>query len=185
MIPILEKQLSQYLLDNYNSESVEQNKLFGVSDNTILKWLRSESNISGLNIDNMRAIYITNFYNKSGNTYKDKQNLSLYMRNSVTTQQRNYYKTALEKTKTGEDINTNCDAVEAQLEITNQKLNNIIEKTNQENNQELQDKIERQKYNKRKADVIRRFNKGLIKNIKKSTIDEYKLIYDENKKIYS
>ena len=62
-----------------------------VSQETILKWLRDESLVSGITIDIMRSSYITWFYENNHN-YGAKDKLSKVMRHSVDTASRNYLK---------------------------------------------------------------------------------------------
>lgn len=63
-----------------------------MKDTTITKYLRDFTGVDKLTINIMRSIVITNFYNKVNTSYNDKTDLANAMRNSVTTQQKNYKK---------------------------------------------------------------------------------------------
>lgn len=136
----------------------------------------------------MRASYITWFYNQPGGaTFNDKQQLSRMMRNSVLTQQKNYYKIELEKAKhlsdtedEEEDYKSDCEDVKIELTRKMDELKNISEQNAKEKSQKYAESLK----NKRRSDIIRRANKGLTKSIKESTLKEYNIMYDENKKTY-
>ena len=70
---------------------IEEKKNSGVSDPTILKWLRDITSVKGLTVDMMRSSYITDFYEKN-KTFGKRKELAAKMRHSVMTASRNYLK---------------------------------------------------------------------------------------------
>lgn len=169
-IQINNKELVKALLNKYKENPSIY--IFGDTKKTnisILRWLEDITKIKGLNIDNMRSIYITWFYNKKI-THEEKRKLALSMRHSILTASKNYFKIVdnsdeIENNKSCEDIKNklmyleNKNVYEEQL-IKDEKLNK-----------------------KRRYDIIFNINnKGA--EPRDTTIKKYNLEYDEENDIW-
>jgi len=132
---------------------------------TLLRWLRKITNLTGVSINMFRSAHVNELYHKSSATTNDKKKLALQMRHSLSAAESFYYKVLPEQTLTGE-----CDDIKQQLEITRNELTSCQSKKEDEKN-----------YNKKRYDVIYRLNK-LKKNPKPSSIAIYNLVYNENEK---
>jgi len=177
-IEIEDKQLIDLLY--YSYETYPRKYLFEkdkkpVNDITILRYLRSITNIEGINIDMMRSIYVTHFY-ANNPTFGPRQELSLKMRHSANTASKNYLKVFNTPVK---EINKELEDLKQQntnLEIKNKELEAIINKSIQPD-QKL--------YNKRRSDIIYKLNNNPASVPRQGTIDKYQLIFDKTTKKYS
>ena len=86
-----------------------QYKTKALGDISLIKYLRSITKLPKINIDIMRSIYITNFYNNN-KSLKSKQELAQKMRHSVATAEKNYFK-IIAPTKTNEDTNKELESL--------------------------------------------------------------------------
>lgn len=151
----------------------ESNLKTGIKDETFLKYLRNITFIKHLNVDMMRSIYITHFYNKN-KTYKARDDLALKMRHSTITASKNYYKvsTDIEPNKEIEELKQQNVKLTLRIKELEDQINNL---TNNKDDKQME---------KMKKDIIYKAN---IKNIKpkESTMSKYGIKYDEaNKKYY-
>lgn len=169
IIEIENKGLCNALIDRYKNNPTEY--LFGNTKRTntsLLKWLENESKIKGLNIDNMRSIYITNKYNE-GINYAGKKKLALQMRHSVDTASKNYYK-IIDKDDSDDIEEKDCNNIKLELEYFKNKEKFMIDNKDKD-------------YKKKRYDIIYNLNRNGYKP-KKETIDKYKLKYNEDLKEY-
>ena len=83
--------LLYYSYEKYPRKYLFEKDKQGINDVTILRYLRSITNIEGINIDMMRSIYVTHFYSKNP-TFGPRQELSLKMRHSANTVSKKYLK---------------------------------------------------------------------------------------------
>jgi hypothetical protein len=93
-IDIADNDLVKLLYDSY--EKYKRKYLFEstgkpITDNTLLKYLRDITKVSGITIDIMRSSYITNHY-ENNRTYKSRDQLAKQMRHSQLTATKNYNK---------------------------------------------------------------------------------------------
>lgn len=93
-IQIENKELVQLLFQSY--EQYKRKYLFevnghAISSNTLLLYLRSITQVKKLNIDMMRASYITDYYEKN-KSYKSRDKLAKQMRHSPATAMLSYHK---------------------------------------------------------------------------------------------
>jgi hypothetical protein len=173
IIEIENKQLINILFDSFKKHPRKylfENDGKPITQETLLRYLRNITKISQINIDMMRSMYITNEYNK-GMSYKQKEELSLKMRNSVDTAGRSYYKI--------------LDKPEKQRDEEIEQLKNQITKLTVENNNlksklntyEPTDKL----YKKRRADLLFRLKNG--QKVKADTLEKYNITEQEIKEI--
>ena len=141
---------------------------------TILKYLRNITGLDGVNDQMMRSIYITHFYSKNP-TYGQKHALSLEMRHSAETAAMNYNKVF---DKDEEPVGKISDDV-VELQKENFKLKEQL----QQCQEQTTPKDDTALYNKRRSDILYRYNK---KNVspKEKTLKQYNIKYDTEKKIY-
>ena len=143
----------------------------GVSDPTILKWLRDITSVKGLTVDMMRSSYITDFYEKN-KTFGKRKELAAKMRHSVMTASRNYLKVE----DTPMDIRfEKLEKENADLKIENAKLKNELD-----HYKETEDAKEKRR---KKINIIYTAN---VKKIEptESTIRKYDLQKDDKGKYY-
>lgn len=93
-IDITDDDVVKLLYDSY--EKYKRTYLFEsngkpITDNTLLKYLRDITKVSGITIDIMRSSYITHHY-ENNKTYKSRDQLAKQMRHSQLTAMRNYNK---------------------------------------------------------------------------------------------
>jgi hypothetical protein len=93
-IQIENKELVKLLFQSY--EQYKRKYLFevnghAISSNTLLSYLRSVTNVEKINIDMMRASYITDYYEKN-KSYNSRNKLAKQMRHSPATAMLSYHK---------------------------------------------------------------------------------------------
>ena len=93
-IQIENKELVKLLFQSY--ELYKRKYLFevnghAISSNTLLSYLRSVTNVEKINIDMMRASYITDYYEKN-KSYNSRNKLAKQMRHSPATAMLSYHK---------------------------------------------------------------------------------------------
>ena len=119
----------------------------------------------------MRSIYITNFSNKA-KTLKEKQELSVKMRHSVATAEKNYVKVL----SSGKDENKKIEELQKENDMLNVEITQLRKLL--EMYQPDDTAVE-----KRRKDILYRLNK-LKASVKHYTIERYKIKYDEDAKVY-
>lgn len=147
-----------------------------VTEGTLLKWLRNITGIDKINIDMMRSIYITWFY-KHNKTYGARDNLSRQMRHSQATASKNYLKVFDE-----EDKLTPSEKMET-LNRDNLLMVQQLKKLEEQLKKCKGDITEEPLYNKRRGDILYRYNKKGVKP-KEDTLNKYNIWYDEETKMY-
>lgn len=144
------------------------------SDKTILTYLKSITKVPGINIDIMRASYVSYIYSDPGTRHRDKEILANQMRHSVNTASKNYNK-----------VFDKEDLTDQQKDEEIQKLRNkiLILESQENKNSSIDNNKDDVKYRKLIRDVLYRAN---IKNntLKQDTIDKYKIKFDESTKKY-
>lgn len=167
IIEIENKELCKAIILKYKNNPTEY--LFGdkkTTNTTINNWLEKETKISGLNVDNMRSIYITSKYNK-GLNYAQKKKIALQMRHSVDTASRNYFKITGDKPELNKE---DCENIRMELEYFKNKEKYLSLNKDK-------------KYRKRRYDIIYNLNKNNY-SPKKDTIEKYNIKYNEDLKEY-
>ena len=173
------KELILYSYENFYRTFLLQSNYVDDIDETIMQgtylaWLRKITVIPTITQDMMRSNYITNFY-KTHSSYEDRQLLSEKMRHSYTTAHLHYFK---------KDVDTdNQPITKNDLQEQNQKLQNELDmlKTRlQEQKTGIQDA---KKFAKQRYDCIYALNNKGVKP-RKASIDKYKLVYDEETKLW-
>ena len=168
VIEIENKELCKAIIAKYKNNPTEF--LFGdtqTTNTTINNWIEKESKITGLNVDNIRSIYITSNYNK-GLNYAKKKKLALQMRHSVDTASRNYFK--ITDDKKDELDKEECENIKMELEYFKNKEKYLS--LNKDKN-----------YRKSRYDIIYNLNKNNY-TPKKDTIKKYNIKYNEELKEY-
>lgn len=170
IINIIDPKLTNLIIDSY--EKYPRTYLFEVngkpiSQVTLLSWLRDITKINAINIDMMRSSYI-NWYYEKNKSIGSKERLANQMRHSVSTSMRNYLK-VFDDAEPSEKLSDNV--VELQTEVYQLKKNCISEDVG-----DLQ-------FRKRRRDVIRTMNAGGTP--RESTLNKYKIEYDETTKLYT
>ena len=147
-----------------------------IKDETFLNYLRSITHLKALNVDMMRSIYITHFYNKN-TTFNSREELALQMRHSQLTAQKNYLKLSPD----GKDDNKQIEKLteeNARLQVKVQEL------TEELNKLKLDNSPNDKQFIKRRTDILYKINNKSV-NPKEDTLNKYNIIYDQEKKIYS
>ena len=146
-----------------------------VSDATLLRWLRSITNIPLINIDMIRSAYITWFYEKN-KTYGSRDKLSREMRHSQATASKNYLKVSNEPVlPPDEQINNlNNEIIKLKIEIQNLNIKLVAYEGN--------DEIDK-KFRKKRNDILFLLN-NKNHTAKDVTIKKYDIIYDDSTKLY-
>jgi len=162
-------------LANYPRDHLFENNGKLISQNTLLSWLRDITNTPKINIDMMRASYITWFYDVNAK-FNDRDKLSHQMRHSQNTASQNYRKILND----GDTSNiVECTETKKNLVISNLKIKELETQitafTTTKPDQLL--------FNKRRSDALYNLN---IKHRdpRESTLKKYNLKFDESKNIY-
>ena len=157
-----------------------RNYLFEIDDkpirqNTLLRWLRDITGIDKINIDMMRASYITWFHNNNAK-FNEREKLSQIMRHSQRTASQNYRKILTEdQTAKNED----CTEAKKNLIIKDMKIKELENKITAY----IQNKPDEQLYNKRRRDQIYNYNtKGRAP--RNATLKKYNIILDTQTNLY-
>ena len=170
VIDIMNKNLCKAIISRYKNNPTEY--LFGdkkLTNATINNWIEKETKITGLNVDNMRSIYITAKYQLNLN-YGEKRKLALQMRHSVDTASKNYFKIIPEEKQHKNIDEKNCEEIKLELEYFKNKEKYLS--------------INKDKtYRKKRYDIIYSLNKNNY-TPKKDTIEKYNIKYNEELKEY-
>ena len=171
----MDKELSKIIIKNdksiellhYSYESYPRIYLFEknnnkLSDQQLLNMLRKITNIDKININMMRSIYITNFY-ETNVTYNSKIELATIMRHSAETAAIHYNKVS------DYQVNNNNNNDELVIELQKQ----IYELKKQVFELESIDITNSKLFNKRKSDILYLIKTG--KSVKKSTLEKYNI----------
>ena len=161
-------ELIYYSFEKYPRTYLFENNGKPIQDETLLRYLREITKIDGLDIDTMRSVYISHFYNNFNLTFAQKRELARKMRNSVEVQQHKYLK-VVEKTETDK-------AKDKRIKELEDKVKQLVSE-NEELKQEIQDSKDKlqdfkgensktQEWKKRRYDVIFKLNTGRQKNVK-------------------
>jgi predicted fused transcriptional regulator/phosphomethylpyrimidine kinase len=173
----LSKEATEAIIESY--QNYPRNYLFEIdnkpiTDGTFLKWLRDITGLSNINVDMMRASYITWFHDTNPK-FGDREKLAKIMRHSQQTASQNYRKIL----NTEQRENKNCDEVNKKLVIleqANRELNNKL-KAYQENKEDIR------KYKKRRRDIIYQLNKN-GREPRQDTLTRYNIKLNTDTKIY-
>ena len=172
-----EKYLRTYLFEN-NKKPIQ--------DETVLRYLREITKVDALDIDTMRSVYISHFYNNYNLTYAQKQEMASKMRHDVRTQQHKYLyvvsreKSNVEKDKRIQDLEEQVK----KLNEENEKLKQDLKNNKKEFEEYKSDYSKSAEWRKRRYDVIYKLNNNLQKNVKESTLDKFNIKYNEDRKEY-
>lgn len=173
----LSKEATDAIIESY--QSYPRNYLFEIdnrpiSDATFLKWLRDITGINNINVDMMRASYITWFHDTNPK-FGDREKLAKVMRHSQQTATQNYRKILNSEQK--ESIN--CDAVNKQLVILEQANRELTNKLRAY--QDTKDDIN--KFKKRRRDVIFQLNKN-NREPRQDTLKRYNILKSTTTNLY-
>ena len=144
-----------------------------ISQNTLLRWLRQASGVSGITFDIMRSSYITWFYSENLN-FGSRDKLSKVMRHSTNTAAKNYNKVFdVENEPT---LNPEYNQVNVELELKIKELENKLSS--------YQDTKESEKhFKKKRRDILYNLNtKG--RTGREETLKKYDIKYDSKNEIY-
>jgi len=143
-----------------------------VSDATLLKYLRTITQVEGITVDMMRSSYITWFYGNN-KTYGEREELSRQMRHSQSTASKNYLKVFDEP----EEKETDEEKLkELNKELFNYKniINDLkLKLSTYENNEDTQ-----KAYNKKRNDILYLSNKN-NKQPKENTMLKYQIKFKD------
>lgn len=182
-IEIKDVKLTKIINDSYNKYKriyLFQLSKKPISDNTFLNWLRDITKTDKINNDMMRSSFITYFY-ENNLKFGDRDKLSKIMRHSTTTAQRNYNKVFRTNiiNNDEDDIYKNIKDELGKLKNENESLKNKLKETDKA----ITFNLDNKQYKKRRNDVLYNLNtKG--RSPRETTLKEYNITYDVNKKIY-
>ena len=147
-----------------------------ISQNTLLSWLRDITNTPKINIDMMRASYITWFHGVNGR-FADRDKLSHQIRHSQNTASQNY-----RKILDDEDTSTNVECIETKKKLVIYDLK--IKELENQLAAYSENKTDSKLFNKRRSDALYNLN---VKNRtpRESTLEKYKIVFDKEKEIYT
>lgn len=179
IIPIDSERLRKIIYDSYLKyprsylfENIITKKPY--TSQSLINFLSSITGSTGININMMRSSYVNWFYNsKPSPTMNQKEELSKQMRHSVTTSQTNYLKNINENDENDDEIKTK-DTKDELIE-ENLKLKAKVDICEPAEDTKL--------YKIRRRDLLYQINK-YNRVIRQSSIDKYKISYDEINKKY-
>jgi len=153
-----------YLFENINKSKV--------SEDTLRNYLRKITKLSNINFDIIRSIFISHAYNTTAKTVNQREKLAISMRHSPEIAQRAYFKIKPDDKATNK-ITDNELILRQQERIIQLNIeNNELKLKLQEYQPIPGDKL----YNKRRADIVARLNKGFT--VKPETLKKYDLNKD-------
>ena len=162
-------------LANYPRDHLFENNGKQISQNTLLSWLRDITNTPKINIDMMRASYITWFHDVSPK-FTDREKLSHQMRHSQNTASQNYRK-ILDDEETSN--NTECIETKKKLVISNLKIKELETQLEAY----ATTKPDKLLFNKRRSDILYGLN-TIGRKIKDSTTKKYNIIFNSHNNKY-
>ena len=179
-------ELMYYSFEKYPRTYVLENRGKPIQDETLLRYLREITKVDNIDIDTMRSVYISHFYNNFNMKYAEKRELARKMRHDPQTAQQKYL-LVLSKTKTdkakddrikelekmNKELNDKVAQLEKQLEDTEIKLRDTKGEASQSS-----------EWKKKRYDIIYRLNKGINKNVKEKTLEKYDIQYNSDKNEY-
>ena len=158
-----------------------------IQDEALLRHLREVTKIDGLDIDTMRSVDISHFYNNFNMTYAEKRELARKMRNSVEVQQHKYVK-VVEKTETDKAKDERIKDLEEQVKelvCKNEELKNSLTDVEDKLKDFKGENSKTQEWKKRRYDVIFKLSSNRQKNVKESTLEKFDIKYNsETNKYY-
>lgn len=169
-IEMVDDSISQLINDSYIK--YPRNYLFEInknpiSQNTLLSWLRAITKVNNINIDMMRASYISWFY-ENKLKFTDRDALSKQMRHSVSTAMKNYNKVFEKETIDKNHVQKLMDEINKyKYEI--QQLKEKLSKYEVKDENEIDDRL----FRKRRSDIIYQIRKG--KKPKNETLKMYNI----------
>ena len=178
-IPIDDHKLATVIsdsFDKYPRTYLFELKTKPITSTTLLKYLKTITNVDGINIDMMRSSYITWFYDRS-KTMGQKTKLAHAMRHSVDTAQRNYLKVFDVDIN---DIKQNNESLLGRIQELESQINEYKTKLNAYasiDEAPINDKL----FKKRRAGIIYRLNKGA--NPRETSLNKYNIKLNNN--VYS
>jgi len=183
-IKIIDESLVKLINDSY--EKHPRTYLFEMNDkpitsNTLLKWLREITKVSEINVDIMRASYITWYYSKYP-SYADREELSKMMRHSVQTAMKNYNKIVDEQIIKNNETIEGCDDVKQEVIKQQDEIADLKLKLEAYTN-ESADKEDLKHYKKKRTDIIYNLNKK-GREPREDTLKKYNIVYDKVKGLY-
>lgn len=143
-----------------------------ISQSTLLNWIRDITQTKKINIDMIRAAYIT-YYHDNNKKFNDRDKLSKLMRHSEQTASKNYRKVIK-----NENIITSEEELRKELLLKNNRINElelqILTYTPPEKDGQ---------YKKQRKDILYNLNtKG--REPRETTLKKYNIIYDTNTNNY-
>jgi len=183
------QELADFIIDSlsrYPRKFLFENLQTGESleDNAILKKLRDITELPAINFQIMRSVFITH-HHKLHPTHNEKKKLAFMMRHSVDTASKNYNKVFA---STKDEPNAELEKEIEEVKIENSKLKDDLKDVSEQcddikqhckNAFQPDDRL----FIKRRADVIYRYNqKGVTP--KDSTMDKYKIVYNNVSQLY-
>ena len=146
-----------------------------ISQNTILRWLRDITNTPKINVDMMRASYIT-WYHDNNAKFNDREKLSQIMRHSQRTETQNYRKIlSEEQTAQIED----CTEIKKSNILKDMKINELENRISGF----LTSQPDKQLYGKRKRDIL--YNLNTKKRApREDTLKKYNIKFDTSSGLY-
>jgi len=164
-----------YLFENVTNKPITTQML--------LKWLREITKVSEINVDIMRASYITWYY-ASHHKYADREALAKMMRHSVSTAEKNYNKVFDNKTflHSSKPTAENCDDIKQELHNQQKENDDLKLKLEAYTNEPAQtDDIKH--YKKKRSDILYNLNrKGRIP--RGDTLTKYNITFDKALNLY-
>lgn len=173
------KELILYSHENFFRTFILQSNYIDEIDETIMQgtylaWLRKVTSIPTINQDMMRSNYITHFY-KTHSVLADQQKLAKKMRHSDATARLHYNKP---------DVDTDNNKVtKNDLQEENERLQNELDLLKSRLEAEKSGLINAKAFAKKRYDCIYALNNKGVKP-RKTSIDKYKLVFDEETKLW-
>jgi len=162
-------------LSNYPRNHLFEIENKPITQNTLLRWLRDISGVENINIDMMRASYITWFHNNNAK-FNDREKLSQIMRHSQRTASQNYRKILTEEQTTQAE---DCTEAKKNLIIKDMKINELENRINGF----LSSQPDKNLYSKRRRDIIYNWNTKK-RTPREDTIKKYEVKFDTVSGLY-
>ena len=172
--------LIYYSVEKYPRSYLFENNGKPIQDETLLKYLREITKVDKIDVDTMRSVYISHFYNNFSLTYKEKETMARKMRHSVETAQHKYLKVVSQE-KTDKAKDERIKQLEDEVKQLNEKLSNLEKERDELKNEVKTVKDEQPKdpkWRKQRYDILYKLQNNIQKTVREETLNKFNIKYN-------
>jgi len=151
----------------FQTDPINDNKVS--ANSTILRWLRTITNVNGITMNMMRSSFI-NDYHRNHESKAEREALALLMRHTVQASETHYYK--IDEPEHPNHTQQDIKMLEGEIAVLENNLN-VCER--KEDVVVKEDVL----HNKKRNDNIYNLNNGRTKKASQKTLDKYNIKFDD------